>query len=475
MCGAGSAVLPLLHAQTATNAPATNAPATNAPATNAPATNAPSDTGTNTPPAATNAPEMEGPPSPGSMANPSEELIGPPAPNQPNAPAGSGGGYEGNPAVTDITNNPGAAAGLGQRRLPFYFGLDLGEMYDDNILISPDSAKQGALITHIKPSIDYQLGDQTAVHMNYLNLYFSPTFYIYEDLYGYGRENSEKVRNRADYDGDIYYQYTWTRLSLGFEQRYQHLTDASLDEGTLVSRNLYTTKITASYIYNDNLTLYNTTTQQISNFPGENITEYDVDDYALYELAPKLSLGAGPRIAFLNISDGPDEQHQDMLFRLKYLPDKRFTVGFDGGAEYLQYQGSTPSRVLPIFDGSITYEPFEDTSVYASAGRNVINSFEFHGDTIDYTNIEIGGSQRFLNNYKATAVFGYALSQYQGSSGNSEPQRQDNYFYAKGLVEWTPNQWFGLQASYQWSDNDSTFAQSKFTDNQIDIQSSVKF
>jgi len=409
-------------------------------------------------------------PSPGEMSAPATELVGPPAPGSLSAPAGppTDGAMPGNnPAVTDITNQPGAAAGLGQRRLPFYFGFDLGEMYDDNILISPNSEKKASFITHASPSIDYQQGDQTSPHMNYLNLYFAPTVSIYHDQYGY---------NRIDYNGDIYYQYNWTRLSVGFEQKYQHLTDATLDEGALVSRNIYTTKLTADYAYNDDLTLYGTATQAINSYTGFTLNEWDLDTYALYQVAPKLSIGAGPRFSWLDIQDAPNETHQDLLFRLRYVPDQKFVVSFDGGVEYLQYQGNTPSRILPIFDANLTYSPFQDTSLFLLGGRETINSYDLRGDTIDFNTIQVGVSQNFLQMFTATATTGYNNSVYQYTAGTtSSTQRQDNYYFAKGTLDWNPNDWLKFEASYQWSNQNSTFVINTFTDNQIDLQSTVKF
>ena len=410
--------------------------------------------------------------SPGATAAPATELIGPPAPGSASAPVAGSPGSEGampgnNPAVTDVTNNPGAVAGLGQRKLPFYFGLDLGEMYDDNIFISPNGEKKSSFITHVSPSLDYQRGDQTAPNANYLNLYFAPTVFIYHD-----QDNI----NRIDYNGDIYYQHNWTRLSLGIEQNYQHLTDSTLDEGTLVSRNIYTTKLIADYLYNDDLTLYGTGTQQINSYPGITINEWDIDTYALYQIAPKLSIGAGPRFAFLDITGAPNEAHQDLLARLRYVPDSHFVVSFEGGVEYLEYQGDQASRLLPIFDTNITYMPFNDTSLFVEAGRSTENSYDLQGDTIDYSSVDIGASQVFLRNFKATVTGGYNNSSYQQTSGpQGASSREDDYFIAKGSVQWTPNQWLEVEGSYQWSNNNSSTSQFTFTDNQVDIQSTVKF
>ncbi len=444
----------------AASAASTNAPAasTNAPAasTNAAAasTNSAAATGTTT---VTGTETDQS--TPGAMAAPGTELIGPPQLNA-NVPPNEATPTN-NPAVQDVTNNPYLVAGLGQRRSPFYFGLDLGEMYDDNILISPDNQKIGSFITHISPSIDFQEGDQTTPHSNYLNLYFSPTVYIYDNRSRY---------NRTDYNGDFYYQYNWTRLSLGLEQNYQHLTDSTLDQGTLVSRNIYTTKGTASYYYNDDLTLFATADQQISAYPGLTIKEWDLDTFALYQIAPKLSIGAGPRFALIDITRAANQQHQDFLFRLRYLPDPHFSVSFEGGAEFLQYQNNAPDRLLPIFDANVYYEPFEDTTLFLQASKQTYNSFDLNGDTIDFSTVEIGASQVFLKNFTATVTGGYHDAEYQNGIS-----REDNYFYGKGSLQWTPNEWLQVEASYEYSNNNSTFSDFSFTDNQVDIQSTVKF
>ena len=451
----------------ATNAPAPTSMASSTNAAPGATSAAPASATT----AATGTQTEEAPAGPGEMSGTATPE--PPEPIGPPAPGGDVSGqimpYQtSNPAVTDITNNPDAAAGLGRRHLPFYFGLDVGEMYDDNVLIAPSNKKEGSFITHISPSIDYQLGDISAVHANYLNLYFSPTVYIYEN---------RSHLDRTDYNADAYYQYTWTRLQLGIEQNYQHLTDASLDEGTLVSSNIYTTKATASYAYNDDLSLYETATQQLNNYPGIRINEWDADTFALYQIAPKLQIGAGPRLAYISISDAPDNTHEDLLFRLRYVPDERFTVSFDGGVEYLQFrEGQGADKIVPIFDGNATYALFEDTSIFASAGRTELNSYDLNGDLFDYTTINAGISQKFLQNFTATGLAGYALSQYGNTEINdSGSPRRDNYFYGKASVEWNPNQWLKVEASYQYSKDNSTDGQFSFTDNQIDLQSSVKF
>ncbi|MCE0523811.1 MAG: outer membrane beta-barrel protein [Methylacidiphilales bacterium] len=375
-------------------------------------------------------------------------------------------GVPNSPAVQDITNKPGSWDNLWQKGSPLHFGLTVGEMYDDNILISPN--KTSSFLTHISPSIDFQKGDKTAPHMNYLNLYFSPTAYLYEGHSQY---------DRADYNADVYYQYTWTRLTLGLEQNYQHLTDANLDIGNLVTRNIYTTNFTGNYFFNDDLSFYGTASQQISVYPGITIKDWGIDTYALYQVAPKLLLGAGPRFDYIDISNASDETNYDFLARLKYSPGGKFYLGFNGGVEYLQYANNAPSHLLPIFDFNLNYQPTDGTYLFLGASRVTTNSYDQQGECILNSEVQVGVTQQFHQDIYFTLSMGYDIANYEFGSGatNNGPQRKDNYYFIKGGAEWDPQPWLKVQASYQWSEDDSNIAQNTFNDNQIDLQASVHF
>jgi hypothetical protein len=145
--------------------------------------------------------------------------------------------------------------------------------------------------------------------------------------------------------------------------------------------------------------------------------------------------------------------------------------------EYLQYQDNTPSRVFPIFDCNANYAPFDGTGLFVYAYRATVNSYDIQGDTIAYTSVQGGASQQFLRDIKFTFSVGYNMSDYNESSGQLQNsiRRKDDYYFAKGGVEWDPKVWLKFEATYQWSENHSTFAENTFNDNQINLQSSIKF
>jgi hypothetical protein len=371
-------------------------------------------------------------------------------------------------AVEDVSNKPSWFRDLFSKGSPLYVDLTVNETYDDNIFISPK--KVSDFLTSIRPSLDFEKGDRTSPHTNYLNVYFAPTFFLY---------NRNSDQDRQNYNADLYYQYQWTRLTLGVEQSFQHLTDASIDIGGLIERDVYKTALSGNYIYNDSLIVSGDATQVLSSYPTRSsvdTNEWYGEGYALYQLAPKLQLGGGPRIDFIDVEGAPNETHQDLLGKLIYDPDGKISVTFTGGMEYLQFQGTSPSHILPIFELNVNYRPSEQTSVTLSAGRRSLNSYDISGAVYVETSVQLGLRQQVMRDVYLTLGLGYSLRDYEfGSVPLSGLQRSDKYFFANIGLEWDPRDWLKFNAGYSHSKDNSNFETNSFEDNQFDVQSSVQF
>jgi hypothetical protein len=371
-------------------------------------------------------------------------------------------------AAHDISGKSFWFTDLFDKGSPFHFGLTAGETYDDNIFISPQ--KTADFVSHISPAIDFEKGDKTAASANYFNAFFTPTFFLYAD-------NSNQ--NRQNYDADLFYQHEWTRLTLGIGQRYQHLTDASIDIGNLAKRNVYTTTLNGSYFYNDHLNFFGTATQCITSYEsGANIhtNEWIIDGYALYQMAPKLALGIGPRIAFIDILGAPNEAHQDLLLHLIYNPQGKINVTLSAGLEHLEYQNNVSDHLLPIFDFTANYNPRDGTIFYLSGSRQSVNSYNLAGETYLNTVGQVGFKQRFMQNKYFMLSASYTMADYEfGSPPSGGLKRKDDYYSVNVGVEWDLKDWLKLSARYQYSEDASNIAQRSFNDNQVDIQASIWF
>jgi hypothetical protein len=376
--------------------------------------------------------------------------------------------YLNSPAVEDVTDSPSFLQPIFAKGSPLHFGLSAGEMYDDNIFISPN--KVGDYVTSIAPHVDYELGDRTAPHANYFNLYFAPTFYLYD---------RNPAQDRQNYNADVYYQHQWTRLTLGLEQQYLHLTDTDIDIGNFATRDIYTTNFNASYIYNGKLTLFAKATQKITNYVTNSqvsTNEWIVDTHFLYQLAPKLSVGAGPQVGFIDIIGAPNEVYQSLLGHLTYNPEGKLSVTFAGGVKYLQNEGPAPDHVLPIFDFTGTYTPHDGTILTLSASRETEPSYGTVGQEILNTTAQLSLRQRFLQDCYFTVSGGYTEAMYEfGSVATVGTQRRDDYYFANVGVEWDPRTWLQVAANYERSADNSNLPQNTYNDNQLGVKASVNF
>lgn len=406
-------------------------------------------------------------------ANPALEAQGPGEAGQGQASraatTNSTSGGQDSTAVEELTTNPWWTwQNLFAKGSPLHFGITNKEEYDDNIFIAPQ--KTGDLVTSIAPDIDFEKGDRTAPHAAYLNLYFQPTYFRY-------LENA--AQNREDYDVDLYFQYQWTRLTLGFEQQYQQLTDTSIDVINFAKRNVYTTNLTGNYVYNGQLTFFGSAKQQIYAFDGKsNIStnQWIIDSYALYQVAPKLALGGGPRIGFTDIIGAPNQSNQDLLLHLSYNPEGKITATLAAGLEYLEYQAhSQASRLLPIVDFTASYMPRDGTFLTFSASRSNVPSYSFVGQNIDDTTVDCSIRQRCLQDVFITLTGSYTIADYEFGTNIVGPNRKDNYYSAGVGLEWEPKTWLTVGITYDRTEDDSNLAANSFQDNKIGIRTSINF
>ena len=367
------------------------------------------------------------------------------------------------PAVRDVTNSPETWwEDFLNHTSPFKVALDLSETYDDNIFIQPD--KTSDYITNITPGISAEFGDKTAPNSSY----FFGLAQFTELLYA--RNTGEDA---SDYFLDVHYQHQFTRLILGIEQQVRRETETDIDVGNRVQSEVYATVATATYAYNDDLSLRGTVTQNIVDYDSSsyfNTAERVVDFYALYQVLPKLSLGLGPRVGFVDIQDNPDQTYEDALVDLLYQVTDKTSITLVAGPEFREYEGSDGTSVTPVLDLTAHYSPTDDTTLKLEARRRRIVSYGTMDE--DYTNNEVDASARQLVFQKVYVNFsaGYDLNDYTATaSGAPDPDREDNYFFVRGGLEWQATPWLDVKASYQYARDDSNVAQYSFNDNQVTV------
>jgi hypothetical protein len=353
--------------------------------------------------------------------------------------------------------------------LPVHFGLFASETYDDNIFLQPN--KTYDYVSHIAPSLSYVMGDPEATDANYLSAFYSPTFLIYGEN---TRENS------VEEDVNVQYAYTFTKLRLSIQQQYQRLADATVDADDIVKRSIYTTTAAASYDYNDRLSFQMIGTQTITDYDDQfraNTNEWTINAFFLYELTPKLKLGFGPLVGFLDEEYAPNQTYEQFLAHLQYQATGKITISLSLGGEDRQYQYGESDQLTPVFDLRTDYQATDATSLFLDGHAETYSSSTLQGENYQDVAIQGGISQRFFQKFFLSISGGYDHSTYRDltNSDTFDSHRIDDYYFGKAGVSWIPNNWLTVSGSYQYSTDDSNFEFAKFTDNQYSVSCQLKY
>jgi hypothetical protein len=356
-----------------------------------------------------------------------------------------------------------------QSPLPVHFDLFLSETYDDNIFLQP--MKSWDYVSHIAPSLSYIMGDPDAPNANYLSLFYQPTFLIYANNSG---------ENTVEQNVNVQYTYTFTKLRLGLQQQYQKLADATIDADDIVKRNIYTTTATADYDYDDRLSFHLIGMQTITDYDDQfrpDTNEWTVNAFFLYDVTPKLKLGFGPEIGFLDEEFAPNQVYEQLLGHLQYQATGKITISLSLGGEARQYQYGEDDQLTPVFDLRGDYQMSDATSFYIDGHAETYASSTLGGQNYQDTAIQAGVRQRLLQKFFLSVSGGYDHSTYRNLTPAvaSLPERIDDYYFGKAAVSWVPNNWLTVSGSYQYSTDDSSLAFANFNDNQYTLACELKY
>jgi hypothetical protein len=410
------------------------------------------------------------------------------------ANASESGGSTSNPVpesfgtVTDPATDSviiGADDAGEQKRFPVRPSLTVRGVWDDNIYISPN--KTSDLVWTIAPGLVYQTGDPTLESNNYLEIGFVPSVILYTD-------NSQN--DAVNYDAWGSYTHRFNQLTMGLSQRYQKISGSDVQVGNLVDRDIYTTELTGNYDYSDKLNIDGSLKQKISDYVQYNdINEWTAESYVYYKFLPKTSLGLGPKIGFVDVVPGPNitpakaatplpapnQTYQQLVAKLVWDPTEKLKFKAFLGGEVREFQDNAAStRLTPVFGLSGSWDATQSTVVTIGGIRDVNASPSQVSTNYTATMIYAKVRQRFLQEFYISLSGGYENDDYSASGSTvAVPgglvSREDNYYYVKPQFDWDINEWWGVSAFYQFRENDSNLASVSFNNNQVGIQTYLRY
>lgn len=389
---------------------------------------------------------------------------------------------ESQPSV-EITPGAGAAVSSIPRRFRYKLGVQVREVYDNNIDLAR-SDRRSDFYTAIEPRVILGLGDLDERQENFLRLDYSPALYVYAE---HSDNNAFQQVIRLDA------QYRFQRLVLELSQDIQLLESAdistrnnldeaanhvNLDVSGRTRVNIFTTILEAAYDLSSKTFLSAALSNTIYDYrrllDSQSVTG---NLYLNYRYSPKLVVGAGVGGGVNRVDPPtPDQTSEQVNARVEYEISGKFALNASGGVEFRQFEGENRGvYTSPVFELGASYRPFDGTRLGLIAQRRTSSSAVLAGQDYATTNFTLEGRQRLFRRLFLGIAGGYEHSEYFSVLAGVEATRRDNYFFLAPSIDVMIARYWSLGIYDLYRKNDTSDDSFSFQDNQIGFRSSFIF
>lgn len=164
-----------------------------------------------------------------------------------------------------------------------------------------------------------------------------------------------------------------------------------------------------------------------SAVPQSTLRDWSSNDSIRYQITPRTSASAGLGFGESNPSDGPGMSFTRPELRLTWLPTDRITFNGSAGFETRQVRGEHGGKLRsPTYSAGVRYRPFEATTVYVEARREMSLAY-FANQVTKTTSWRTGVEQRFLAVLFGSASLSQQTTRYVQTIDDTSVLRRDRY------------------------------------------------
>ena len=356
--------------------------------------------------------------------------------------------------------------------------------YDSNIFISHFDEQEDFIFT-IAPGVAVGRGDfknelanlgsyedrfnpdrsQMVDATNYIYLHYVPSVTLFAD---HGSENS------FDHDVTLDGQYEWKRLTIGLKARFQTMNLPDVDLSERVERHLFSGALTSKYDYSAKTSLELNFFNYVRDYAADHVDtlEYRWQGWVNYQVRPKITLGVGFTYGLVDLSRGPDQSYEQVLARLRYRATEKVRFDLTAGGEIRDIRGVTSSN-NGIFSLSVSYAPFDGTSVFLQGYRRTVTSASSSPANYNVTGVEAQIRQRFARRFYFVVAAGYQHVDYEFFASLGE--RRDEIFYIHPSLGMDVTAWLTCELGAEYRRDNSTSLKSDFAETTAYFQFNVFF
>ena len=329
-------------------------------------------------------------------------------------------------------------------------------IYDTNIFIASSHPQADTIFT-LSPGLKFAWGDWLVQEHNFLVFDYTLNGLVFVD-----HSSQDTVEQQAALDA----QWCLARLTVALQFRFEDLASPSVDVGNRTRRRLFETALLNKYELSDKTYVEANLYNNVDDYATEiSSTEWMGRFWLNYRSTPKLTIGVGTSMGYLDVESSPGQTFEQGLLRASYSATEKLSFEAYGGVELRQLE--TGDRVSPILNATGSYRPFEGMEVTLSAYRKMRNSALLSGDNYTITGFAVEATRSFRAHCDFVFASGYNHSNYNAASQRDTPAREDSYFFVRPSVRWEVARRLQVEVFYLYQRNGSTYAPTTFHDAQV--------
>ncbi len=358
----------------------------------------------------------------------------------------------------------------------------LGGFYDDNIFIQPEG-KQPDFIGFFGFGLRAGVGEVQAPlytlreARNVPRLYEAPSQpfgnFLFADYSGtYFAFADHSAQNAYDQDALLSAGWAGAKLSLGFQGRFQSLSDPDIDAGGRIRRHIIHTALSANYEVSGKTSVESTLSWTRTEYRGLNdANELQGEAWLNLQWTPKIKIAPGLGGGVLKAQGGPDQPYARALVRAVYDFSEKLALNGKIGVEYRDVALGFPFRNSPVVGVGVNWAPFEGTTLSLDGYRLAEASAVLPGTNYTRTGVDLKIRQRFLQRFLITLTGGYENLDYRAIAEEfSTSRRRDHYVFGRAAIAFDVTRWGTAELFYNFQRDSSTRPGNSFTDNQVGIE-----
>ena len=377
----------------------------------------------------------------------------------------------------------GAAVSPEFRRLHYELRLDLRGVYDDNIGLS-SFGQISDYYFRIDPAIMIAFGDIVSRDANFIRFEYDPDIVFFLD-----HSSFNTFQNVIHLDGRVAFR----RLTLTLTEVVQLLNGSDVNQagtnGTFVNAvnldvrgqpqvNMFNTQLNADYQLAGKTSLSVGLQSSIADYSSSLVSTQTISGnvYVNYTYSPKLTIGLGGAVGRQFVDQPtPNQTFEQGNVRIGYEITGKLLANVSAGLEFRQFDSGQGGYISPVFQGTLSYTPFDGTAFSLIGSTSTTSSASLAGQDFTSTQLVASVRQRFFDRFFVSLTGGYQNLHYIDTIGVIVATRDDDYYFIQPAIDVRIMRFWYAGGYYLRRQNNSSASFFGFVESQSGLRATLTF